>query len=110
MVDQLARPKDQMEIYWFSDQAQGYVSEGELEQFESGRLGFPNGHLDPDKAHAVYNEYHEQGILADEVGFDGIMTNDHRAAYWCGKLAVNLDPAVLAKITKFVSEIRGRPF
>ena len=76
----------------------------------SGRLGFPNGHLDRDKAHVLYNEYHEQYILADEAGFDGIMTNEHRAAYWCGKPAVNLDAAVLAKITKSVLEIRGRPF
>ena len=102
MVDQLARPKDQMDVYWFSEQAQGYISEGEIEQFESGRLAFPNSHFDPDKAHALYNEYHEQYILADEVGFDGIMTNEHHAAYWCGKPAVNLDAAVLTKITKNV--------
>ena len=42
MADQLARPKDQMNVYWFSDQAQVYVSDGELEKFESGRLAFPN--------------------------------------------------------------------
>ena len=58
----------------------------------------------------LYNEYHEQYILADEASFDGIMTNEHRTAYWCGKPAVNLDAAVLAKITKSVLEIRGRPF
>ena len=84
MVDQLARPKDQMDVYWFSEQAQGYISDGEIEQFDSGRLGFPNSHFDPAKAHQLYNEYHEQYILADEVGFDGIMTNEHHAAYWCG--------------------------
>ena len=38
MVEQLVRPKDHMDIYWFSEQAQGYVSDSELEQFESGRL------------------------------------------------------------------------
>ena len=31
MVDQLARPKGQMDVYWISEQAQGYVSDGELE-------------------------------------------------------------------------------
>jgi alkanesulfonate monooxygenase SsuD/methylene tetrahydromethanopterin reductase-like flavin-dependent oxidoreductase (luciferase family) len=100
MADQLARPKDQVEVYWFSEQAQGYVTDGELEQFESGRLGFPNSHFDPDKAHVLYSQYHEQYGLADEVGFDGIMTNEHHSAYWCGKPAVNLDAAVIAKITK----------
>ena len=45
MAEQLARPKDQVEVYWFSEQAQGYVTDGALEQFESGRLGFPNSIL-----------------------------------------------------------------
>ena len=100
MVDQLARPKDQVEVYWFSEQPQGYVGDAQLEQFDSGRLGFPNTFFDPDKAHILYNEYHDQYALADEVGFDGIMTNEHHAAYWCGKPAVNLDAAVIAKVTK----------
>ncbi len=30
MVDQLSRPKDQMEIYWFSEQAQGYIDEKQI--------------------------------------------------------------------------------
>ena len=102
MVEQLSRPKDHMEVYWFSEQAQGYVSDGQLEQFESGRLAFPNRHFDPAKAHKLYNEYHEQYALADEIGFDGIMTNEHHSAYWCGKPAVNLDAAVLTKLTKNV--------
>ena len=89
-----------MEVYWFSEQAQGYVSDGQLEKFESGRLAFPNGNFDPAKAHKLYNEYHEQYALADEVGFDGIMTNEHHSAYWCGKPAVNLDAAVITKLTK----------
>ena len=100
MVDQLSRPKDQMEVYWFSEQAQGYVSDNQLEKYESGRLAFPNANFDPAKAHKLYNQYHEQYALADEVGFDGIMTNEHHSAYWCGKPAVNLDAAVLTKVTK----------
>ena len=51
MVDQLARPKDQVEVYWFSEQPQGYIGDAQLEQFDSGRLGFPNTFFDPDKAH-----------------------------------------------------------
>ena len=100
MVDQLARPKDKVEVYWFSEQAQGYVSDGQLAQYDSGRLGFPNSHFDPEKAHVLYNQYHDQYAMADEVGFDGIMTNEHHSAYWCGKPAVNLDAAVIAKVTK----------
>ena len=70
---------------------------------DSGRLGFPNTYFDPHKASILYNQYHEQYALADEVGFDdGIMSNEHHASYWCMKPAVNLDAAVIAKLTKNV--------
>ena len=69
-------PKTRWKFTGFSEQPQGYVSDAQLEQFDSGRLGFPNTFFDPDKAHILYNEYHDQYALADEVGFDGIMTNE----------------------------------
>jgi alkanesulfonate monooxygenase SsuD/methylene tetrahydromethanopterin reductase-like flavin-dependent oxidoreductase (luciferase family) len=94
--------KDKVEIFWFSEQPYGHVGDTDLEQYESGRLGFPNTYFDPEKAHVLYNEYHEQYALADEVGFDGIMTNEHHASYWCMKPSVNLDAAVISKVTKNV--------
>ncbi len=100
MVQQLARPKDHVEVYWFSEQPYGHVTDTDLEQYESGRLGFPNTHFDPEKAHHLYNQYHEQYAFADAVGFDGIMSNEHHASYWCMKPSVNLDAAVIAKLTK----------
>ena len=100
MVQQLARPKDKAEIYWFSEQPYGAVNDQDLEKYDSGRLDFPNSYFDPQKAHVLYNQYHEQYALADEVGFDGIMTNEHHASYWCMKPSVNLDAAVIAKLTK----------
>ena len=102
MVQQLDRPKDKAEIYWFSEQPYGAVNDQDLEKYDSGRLHFPNSHFDPEKAHVLYNEYHEQYVLADEVGFDGIMTNEHHASYWCMKPSVNLDAAVISKTTKNV--------
>ena len=100
MVEQLARPKDKADIYWFSEQPYGAVNDQDLEKYDSGRLGFPNTYFDPEIAHVLYNEYHEQYALADEVGFDGIMTNEHHSAYWCMKPSVNIDAAVLCKVTK----------
>jgi alkanesulfonate monooxygenase SsuD/methylene tetrahydromethanopterin reductase-like flavin-dependent oxidoreductase (luciferase family) len=92
--------KERVEVYWFSEQPYGYVSDADLEKYPSGRLGFPNTYFDPQKAHVLYNQYHEQYALADEVGFDGIMTNEHHASYWCMKPSVNIDAAVIAKVTK----------
>ncbi|MCH8745073.1 MAG: LLM class flavin-dependent oxidoreductase, partial [Chloroflexi bacterium] len=88
------------EVFWFSEQPYGHVQEQDLEPYESGRMHFPNTHFDPEKAHLLYNNYHEQYVLADEVGFDGIMTNEHHSAYWCMKPSVNIDAAVLTKVTK----------
>ena len=102
MVDQLPRPTDKVDVFWFSEQAYGPATNEDLEKYDSGRLGFPNTYFDPQKAHVLYNEYHEQYILADEVGFDGIMTNEHHASYWCMKPSVNLDAAVISKLTKNV--------
>ncbi len=102
MVNQLARPRDKVEIYWFSEQPNGYVRDEDLDKYDATRFLFPNSYFDPQKAHVLYNEYHEQYALVDEVGFDGIMTNEHHTAYWCMKPSANLDAAVLSKITKKV--------
>jgi alkanesulfonate monooxygenase SsuD/methylene tetrahydromethanopterin reductase-like flavin-dependent oxidoreductase (luciferase family) len=92
--------KDTVEVFWFSEQPYSHITDEDLEKYPSGRLGFPNSHFDPEKAHVLYNEYHEQYAFADEMGFDGIMSNEHHASYWCMKPAVNLDAAVIAKLTK----------
>ena len=102
MTEQLTRPVDRVEVFWFSEQPYSHVLDEDLEQYNSGRLGFPNTYFEPQKAHALYNDYHEQYALADEVSFDGIMTNEHHASYWCMKPSANLDAAVISKITKNV--------
>ena len=44
---------------------------------------FSNKHFDPVAGSRLYNEYLEQYILAEEVGFDGIMLNEHHNAPFC---------------------------
>ena len=90
------------EVFWFSEQPYGHVKEDDLAPYESGRMHFPNTHFDPIKAHTLYNNYHDQYAWADEMGFDGIMSNEHHSAYWCMKPSVNVDAAVIAKVTKKV--------
>ena len=102
MVDMLTRPTDQVEVFFFTEQPNGYVKNEDLEKFTATRMEFPNTYFDPEKAHQLYNQYHEIYALVDEVGFDGIMTNEHHMAYWCMKPSINLDGAVIAKVTKNV--------
>jgi alkanesulfonate monooxygenase SsuD/methylene tetrahydromethanopterin reductase-like flavin-dependent oxidoreductase (luciferase family) len=96
----LKRSQTLVDVYWFSEQPYGYVTEDDLAPYESGRMHFPNTNFDPEKAHVLYNNYHEQYAWADEVGFDGIMSNEHHSSYWCMKPSVNVDAAVIAKVTK----------
>ena len=70
MVDQLARPIDKVEVYWFSEQPNGYVRNEDLKKYDATRFVFPNPYFDPEKAHVLDNQYHEQYCLVDEVGFD----------------------------------------
>ncbi len=34
--------KEKIEVFWFSEQPYGHVTDEDLSQYESGRLGFPN--------------------------------------------------------------------
>ena len=91
-----------MDVYWFSEHPYVHLTHDDLNNYDAVRLTFPNTYFDPQKAHVLYNQYHEEYVLADEVGFDGIMTNEHHSSYWCMKPAVNIDAAVITKLTKRV--------
>ena len=94
--------KEHVDVYFFTEQPYKWVTEELAATYDSNGLFFPNKYFDPWKAHELYNEYHEMYAYADELGFDGVMTNEHHAAYTCMKPAANLDAAVIAKITKRV--------
>ena len=94
--------KDTVEVFFHSQQPYTHVNEEDIAQFKSGRLDFPNTYFDPEKAHTLYNQYHEQYAMADEAGLDGIMTNEHHSSYWNMKPSANLDAAVISRITNRV--------
>ena len=94
--------KETVDFFYFTEQPYSIVTEEDLNQYPSGRLDFPNSHFDPEQGIKLYNQYHEQYASADQAGFDGIMTNEHHSSYWCMKAAVNLDAAVISKVTKNV--------
>ena len=89
----------QVEVYFHTQQPYVHVTEQDLDKYPAGRLLFPNTYFKPQKAHELYNMYHEQYAFADEVGYDGIMTNEHHSCYWNMKPSANLDAAVISKIT-----------
>ena len=91
--------KDTVEVFFHSQQPYTHLNEEDIGRYNSGRLDFPNTYFDPEKAHHLYNQYHEQYVMADEAGLDGIMTNEHHSSYWNMKPSANLDAAVISRTT-----------
>src|SRR2546426_2565952 len=65
-------------------------------------LFFPTRHFDPVAGSRLYNEYLEHYRLAEEVGFDGIMLNEHHNAPFCMQAKCNVFASILAAMTKRV--------
>lgn len=63
-------------------------------------LATSNGLYNPKVARDLYNRYLDEKVFAEEVGFDAVMLNEHHATYFCMGSVVNVEAAVLARITK----------
>jgi alkanesulfonate monooxygenase SsuD/methylene tetrahydromethanopterin reductase-like flavin-dependent oxidoreductase (luciferase family) len=63
---------------------------------------FSNKHYDPVAGSRLYNEYLEHYRLVEEVGFDGIMLNEHHNAPFCMQAKCNVFASILAAMTKRV--------
>jgi alkanesulfonate monooxygenase SsuD/methylene tetrahydromethanopterin reductase-like flavin-dependent oxidoreductase (luciferase family) len=61
-----------------------------------------NRFYDPKEGARLYNERLDEYQLVEEVGFDGIMLNEHHTAPFCMSPRVNLFATLLARITKKV--------
>src|SRR5207247_9031834 len=59
----------------------------------------PNRCFDRAKAAANYRRYLEEHELADQVGYDGLMINQHHATPSCVNVGANMTAAVLARTT-----------
>ena len=76
----------------------------------SVRLTFSNTHFDPHLGAELYNEYLDEYDLSEEAGFDGLMLNKHHNTPTCMGAAMNLEAAILARITKKPRIVRlGNP-
>jgi alkanesulfonate monooxygenase SsuD/methylene tetrahydromethanopterin reductase-like flavin-dependent oxidoreductase (luciferase family) len=99
-----------MHIMYFTEQPMSaYPSDKGLE-FGATALMFPNTHFDPVAGSRLYNEFIEQYLLAERVGFDGIMLNEHHNAPFCMQAKANIFASILAAITERVKIVMlGNP-
>jgi len=61
-----------------------------------------NTNFDPVAGSRLYNERLDEYQLVEEVGFDGIMLNEHHTAPFCMSPRINLFATLLARLTKRV--------
>ncbi len=79
------------------------------------RLGYtallmPNEHFNAEAVSGLYQERLKEYLYVEEVGFDGIMLNEHHNAPFCLQAKCNIFAAVLAAMTSRVKiELLGNP-
>jgi alkanesulfonate monooxygenase SsuD/methylene tetrahydromethanopterin reductase-like flavin-dependent oxidoreductase (luciferase family) len=91
-----------MHLMYFTEQPMSaYDAQAGLD-FGATALMFSNKYFDPVAGSRLYNEYLEHYKLAEEVGFDGIMLNEHHNAPFCMQAKCNVFASILAAMTKRV--------
>ncbi len=62
-------------------------------------LAMSNASYDPRLGAELYNRYLDEKVYAEEMGFDGLMLNEHHSTPFCMGGAMNLEAAILARTT-----------
>ncbi|HVN91268.1 MAG TPA: LLM class flavin-dependent oxidoreductase [Candidatus Binataceae bacterium] len=90
-----------MHIMFFTERAYHGLPEDEVFKLRSF-FGVPNKFFDAQKGAAQLNMYIDEKIYCDELGFDGVMLNEHHGTPFCMGAVMDVEAAVLAKTTKNV--------
>ncbi len=63
-------------------------------------LAKSNRDYDPQVGAELYNRYLDEKVYAEEMGFDGLMLNEHHSMPGCMGAVMNVEASILARITK----------
>jgi alkanesulfonate monooxygenase SsuD/methylene tetrahydromethanopterin reductase-like flavin-dependent oxidoreductase (luciferase family) len=88
-----------MDVYFFSELPYVDFDQEEADKYPSRRLKLPNTLFDPAKASDRLKQYLDQYQYADEMGFDGVMTNEHHGTPTCMNIQTNIIAGILARTT-----------
>ncbi|HJU11503.1 MAG TPA: LLM class flavin-dependent oxidoreductase [Candidatus Binataceae bacterium] len=88
-----------MHMMYFTERPYRDVPEEEVIRNRSF-FGVPNSFYDPEVGARYYNEYIDEAIYAEELGFDAIMLNEHHGTPFCMGSVMNVEAAILARVTK----------
>ncbi len=91
-----------MKFFLFHFMPYKYLPEGYEKEYETVWVRFPNSFYDPQKGAELYNEYLDEMVYAEEMGFDGVCVNEHHQNAYGNMPSPNIIAALLASRTKRV--------
>ena len=89
-----------MHVMMFSERPHSYIPEDDIIKNGMSYFGVPNSLFDAQKSSRLLNEYLDEMVYGEELGFDGIMLNEHHQTAFCGGSVMDVEAAILARITK----------
>ena len=87
------------EVFYFTEFPYPAFPESLVDDYPSMRLTFPNTYFEPSTAHDLFKRYLDEYQYAEEVGFDGLMINEHHNTPSCMDVEVNITGGILARVT-----------
>ena len=98
-----------MHIMWFTERQYHYDPETEAARsnlLETQILrnrsffGLPNRNFDAEVGSMLLNQYIDEKVYSEELGFDGLMLNEHHGTPFCLGSVMDVEAAALARATK----------
>ena len=84
-----------MHIMCFTERPYYHVPEEQILK-NASHFGVPNTYFDPVKGSELYNTYLDEAVYAEEMGFDGIMLNEHHGTPFTLGAVMDVEAAILA--------------
>jgi len=88
-----------MIMTYFTERPYRDVSEDEVLKNQAF-FGLSNRFFDREAGARLYNEYLDEAVFAEEMGYDAVMLNEHHGTPFCMGAVMNVEASVLARITK----------
>src|SRR5215472_9479698 len=99
-----------MHIMYFTEQPMKDYPMEESDKLGYTSVMFSNRHFDSVAGARLYQEYLDKYLYVEEMGFDGIMLNEHHTSPFCMQAKANIWASILAAVTKRVKiVVLGNP-
>src|SRR5260370_14615700 len=89
-----------MHVGYFTERPHRYVNNDEI--IKNGFFGLPSWMSERETVAGLLNEYLDERVMAEELGFDGLMLNEHHDNAFCMGSVMNVEASILARLTKKV--------